>query len=105
MINKIDFKTTNFIYPHKDAESATIIDILKRHNFDVHIPKQTTWFYPLDKEPQETFSNLKENVVIVEMPGLESEQRLAKKYNVIIVDHHCNLPLGINRENTKSSIE
>lgn len=101
-INKFN---STFVCPHNDAESATIINILKRHNFDVRISKQTTWFSPLDKEPDETFYNLKENVVIVEMPGLQSEERLADKHKVIIVDHHGYPSLGINRENPKSSIE
>lgn len=101
----INLNNTSFICPRNDAESATIIDVLKRHNFDVRISRQKTWFCPLDKEPNETFDNLKENVVIVELPGLKSEEKLAKSHKVIIVDHHGYPSLGINRENPKSSIE
>ncbi len=105
MTNKITSQNTTFICPKNDAESATIIDVLKRHNFEVRTSKQTTWFSPLDKEPEETFENLKQIIVIVEMPGLEKEGKLSEKHEVIIVDHHGYPSLGIHRENSKSSIQ
>jgi hypothetical protein len=102
---KLNPTNTTFICPRNDAESATIIEILRKSGFEVRISKQQTWFCPLDNEPDETFENLKEIVVIVEMPGLESEARLAEKHEVIIVDHHGYPSLGLNRENSRSSIE
>jgi hypothetical protein len=69
------------------------------------VARQEGWFCPLENEPEGTFENLKKNVVIVEMPGLESEEKLRRKHRVIIVDHHGYPSLGIERENVKSSIE
>ncbi len=105
MDKTINKKDTTIICPCNDAESATVIGILRRQGFDVRISKQKTWFCPLDKEPDETFDGLKTTVVIMEMPGLETEKRLSEKHKVIIVDHHGYPSLGINRENSKSSIE
>lgn len=105
MANKLDSKNTTFICPRNDAESATIIDILKKQNFDVRISKQKTWFCPLEKEPDKTFDDLKDTIVIVEMPSLKAEKRLSEYHSLIIVDHHGYPSLGINRENSRSSIE
>lgn len=102
---KLSPLSITFICPYNDAESATIVDILRKNNFDVRISKQESWFCPLGKEPEGTFEVLKENIVIVEMPGVEREEELARNHRVIIVDHHGYPSLGLNRENSKSSLE
>lgn len=97
---------TTFICPINDAESFTIHKILIDLGYDVKVSQQGTWFSPLDKEPESTFNDLKQNIVIIEMPGPEKEKQLSKKHNVIIIDHHSYPSyFGIERENKKSSIE
>lgn len=97
---------TTIICPHNDAESITILEIAKHFFQDVRISQQSTWFCPLDMEPESTFIGLKENVVIIEMPSLSKEELLIQKgHNLIIIDHHGYPSLGISRESNTSSIE
>lgn len=96
---------TTIICPLNDAESFTIIKIAKRLGFETRVSLQNSWFCPLNREPNATFHESKENLIIVEMPGPENEAILSKKHRLFIVDHHHYASLGLNRDNPKSSIE
>ena len=93
---------TSIICPSNDGESATIIDICRKLGFDLHISRQP-WGATLEKEPSETFDNLKNNVVIVEIPGLQKEEELHKSHTVYVLDHHRYE--HSDRSNHKSSLE
>lgn len=96
---------TSVLCPLNDAESFTIVKIAKRLDFDTRVSGQHSWFCPLNTEPLHTFQGLKENLIIVEMPGEKEEGQLKKEHNIFIVDHHDYPSLGIKRDNPKSSLE
>ena len=56
----IDIKNTSIICPKNDGESYTIANIALSKNYNLRISYQKTWFCPLNKEPDQTFQNLKE---------------------------------------------
>lgn len=93
---------TSLISPVNDGESRTILDIALKLNMDVRISHQP-WGAMLSKEPPETFQGLMENVMIVEIPGLEEEDRLRLGHKVFIIDHHRYQ--NIDRSNPLSSLE
>lgn len=99
---KITNTNTSIICPYNDGEICLIVDIAKKLNFDVRVSNQT-WGAVLSKELDETFVNLKENVIIIEMPGIEKENEIKKSRNLIIIDHHKYQDL--DRSNPKSSLE
>lgn len=85
MIHNTD---TTIICPRNDGESRLIIDIAEKLSFDVRISTQG-WGAVLSQEPDETFANLKKNVIIVEMPGIRKEKELKDKgHNLFVIDHH-----------------
>lgn len=99
-IAKID---ASLIVPKNDLESARIIEIARKYGMDVRVSKQP-WGARLEKEPQPTFEDLKETVIIVEIPGPAKEKELIEAgHNLIIIDHHDYGSL--NRSSEKSSLE
>ncbi|NUO10023.1 MAG: hypothetical protein HUU08_15350 [Candidatus Brocadia sp.] len=65
-----------------------IIEIAKKLSFDVRISAQG-WGAVLSREPDETFTDLKKNVIIVEMPDVLKEKELQEKgHNLFVLDHH-----------------
>lgn len=96
---------TSVLCPLNDAESFTIVKIAKRLAFDTRVSGQNSWFCPLNTEPLHTFQSLKENVILVEMPGEKEEKQLEKEHNIFIVDHHDYPSIGIKRDNPESSLE
>jgi hypothetical protein len=93
------------ISPANDGESKTIVEICKRLGVDVRISKQP-WGAALDREPAENLTNLKETVVIVEMPSPSMEENLRKSGRTVrIVDHHFYPTLNLDRRNKLSSLE
>jgi hypothetical protein len=96
-------KNTTIICPNNDGESKTIIEIAERFGFDLRISKQT-WGAALEHEPQETFENLKHNIIIVEIPGQGKEAELENKYTLFIIDHHAYHP-SLDRRHAYSSLE
>jgi len=93
---------TSLICPVNDGESKTIVDIALKLNMDVRVSHQP-WGAVLSKEPPETFQGLMENVVIVEIPGPEEEDRLRLDHRLFIIDHHRYQ--SIDRSNPLSSLE
>ncbi|PKL36937.1 hypothetical protein CVV38_03560 [Candidatus Peregrinibacteria bacterium HGW-Peregrinibacteria-1] len=99
-------KDTSIICPKNDGESYTIGDIALSRGFDFRVSKQQIWFTPLDREPEETFRDLKKNVIIIEMPSLEKERELELAGHVLyIVDHHDYPAFHLKRDNDRSSLE
>jgi hypothetical protein len=96
---------TSIICPLNDAESLTIIKIAKKKGYEVRISLQNGGFCPLFREPVSTFRGLKENVIIIEMPGIEKESEIKAKHNLIIIDHHDYSSLNVMRDNPISSLE
>lgn len=79
---------TTIICPCNDGESRLIIDIAKKLSFDVRISKQG-WGAVLSQEPDGTFADLKKNVIIIEMPGVQKEKELKDKgHSLFVIDHH-----------------
>ncbi|MBI5409185.1 MAG: hypothetical protein HZA14_07455 [Nitrospirae bacterium] len=93
---------TSVICPSNDGEGRSIIDIARRMSFDVRVSPQG-WGAKLSKEPPETFLGLRENVVIVEIPGVEKEAELGRTHRLYIIDHHRYD--GLDRINPLSSLE
>lgn len=96
---------TTVVCPLNDAESFTIVRIAKRLGYETRVSVQNDWFCPLDREPEHTFQNLKQEVIIIEMPGSEREQLLRRDHVLHIVDHHDYASLGLHRDNALSSLE
>ena len=93
------------ICPQNDGESQTIIDICKRLSVDVRISQQP-WGARLDLEPVENLQNLRQIVVVVEMPSTILENALQKKgHRVIVVDHHYYPAIKLDRRRKDSSLE
>ncbi|MDD5103959.1 MAG: hypothetical protein PHX93_06230 [Candidatus Peribacteraceae bacterium] len=96
---------TSIICPLNDAESFTILRIAKSLGYEARVSVQNSWFCPLDREPPYTFLNLRENVIIVEMPGPQQEELLRQEHDVIVIDHHDYASLDLHRDHSKSSLE
>lgn len=79
-----------------------------RQEVDLRISRQA-WGASIDLEPPESLQDLAERVLIVEMPGLETEQRLIDAgHRLKIIDHHFyQLPDGteLDRRQGQASIE
>lgn len=95
--------STTIIIPRNDGESDAIMALAAQIGFDVHESKQV-WGATLDKEPGSTFENLKQTVVIIEMPGPQRERELRLRHKVIIIDHHY-YGKDLDRRNPVSSLE
>lgn len=93
---------TTLVSPRNDGEAVTIVEIARCLGFDVRVSTQA-WGATLEKEPSATFDNLKRNVVIIEMPGVEKENQLRAAHTVFVIDHHKYE--GLDRSNPKSSLE
>ncbi len=93
---------TTIICPCNDGESLLIIEIARKLAFDVRVSNQG-WGAVLSSEPAEIFSDLKKNVIIIEIPGIEKEEELRKGHKLFIIDHHKYPEL--DRSNPKSSLE
>lgn len=103
MDEKIDLSDITIICPNNDGESKMIIKIANRLKMDVRVSTQS-WGSTLDKEPKENLKDLKNNLVIIEMPNPRVEKELSNEgYNVVLIDHHKMY--GLDRTNSKSSLE
>jgi hypothetical protein len=102
----MDKNSISVICPKNDLESYHIIQIAKKLGIDVRTSKQP-WGASLRKESGDFLKDLKDNVIIVEMPNPVQEEVLKKKHNVFIIDHHCMKQHGVfmDRSNIQSSIE
>jgi hypothetical protein len=101
----MDVSQVTVICPQNDGESQTIIDICKRLAVDVRISQQP-WGSRLDLEPAENLQNLRQTVVVVEMPSTILEETLAKNgHRVIVVDHHYYPAISLDRRRKESSLE
>jgi len=78
---------TSLLSPHNDGEAAAILTIARKLDLDVRESNQP-WGATLDKEPPESFLNLKQNVIIIEMPGVEKEEELRRDHTLYVIDHH-----------------
>ncbi len=101
----MDTKDTTVICPLNDAESFTIIRIAKRLGYETRVSAQNDWFCPLDREPEHTFHDLKQQVIIIEMPGPNRETILLQDHVLHIVDHHDYASLNLHRDNPQSSLQ
>lgn len=87
-------ENTTLICPKNDLESQTIVNIAIKLGMDVRVSEQG-WGALLGMEPSEVFQNLKENLIVVEMPDPVKEEMLRKiGCNVISIDHHTYLHKG-----------
>ena len=100
-------ENTTLICPKNDLESQTIVNIAMKLGMDVRVSEQG-WGARLGMEPPEVFHNLKENLIVVEMPDPDREEMLRKiGCNVIWIDHHTYLHKGqrLDRSHGLSSLE
>lgn len=102
----MNLKGTIIIVPANDAEAVLILKIAKAIGLTSIISAQPHGAL-LNKEPR-IIEKIKKNgarrVVIVEMPGIKTEKKLARLgYQVKIIDHHHYQDL--NRKKLKSSLE
>jgi hypothetical protein len=100
-------ENTTLICPNNDLESQTIVNIAIKLGMDVRVSEQG-WGARLGMEPPEVFQNLKENLIVVEMPDPDREEMLRKiGCNVIWIDHHTYLHKGqrLDRSHRLSSLE
>ncbi|MDI6809663.1 MAG: hypothetical protein QME66_11885 [Candidatus Eisenbacteria bacterium] len=102
MVARLEPTTTTLICPRNDGEGVAIIELAKCLGFDVRESNQP-WGATLEEEPAMTFADLKENVVIVEMPGVAKEKELGERHKLYIIDHHKYE--SIDRGNPRSSLE
>jgi len=80
-------ENTTLICPKNDLESQTIVNIAIKLGMDVRVSEQG-WGARLGMEPPEVFQNLKESLIVVEMPDPDREEMLRKiGCNVIWIDH------------------
>jgi len=103
----MDKSKTTVICPENDLESKTIIEIAQTLGMDVRVSKQD-WGARLGNENSTFFSNLKENVVVVEMPDIKKEQELENAGHTLeIIDPHIYKIGGkhLDLSNELSSIE
>lgn len=75
MKNFFNPQNYTFIVPVNDGESKMIVEICHTLSLDVRISSQK-WGAQLEKEPEKTFKDLKQNVVIIEMPGKAKEEEI-----------------------------
>ena len=68
----------SLICPQNDLESATILDIAGEYPIIDTRTSPQDWGGKLGKEPPENLHNLRECVVIVELPDEAAEERLRK---------------------------
>lgn len=96
----------SLICPRNDGEAETIVKMaMVLLGIDVRISLQP-WGATLDKEPQENLRDLQKTVVIVEMPSVEKEEELRRNgHEVIVIDHHNYVGMGLDRSNKLSSLE
>lgn len=88
-LNKESLKATTFIIPQNDGEAYGISDLLTSVGAPDIRRSQQPWGARLDLEPVSTFIDLKQTVVIVEMPSPHKEEELRQlNHSVIIIDHH-----------------
>ncbi|MBW2740153.1 MAG: hypothetical protein JRE64_15210, partial [Deltaproteobacteria bacterium] len=100
-------ENATLICPNNDLESQTIINIAMKLGVDVRVSEQG-WGARLGMEPPGVFQNLKENLIVVEMPDPDREKMLRKiGCNVIWIDHHTYLHKGqhLDRSHGLSSLE
>jgi len=100
-------ENTTLICPKNDLESQTIVNIAMKLGMDVRVSEQG-WGAQLGMEPPDVFHNLKENLIVVEMPDPDKEKMLRKiGCNVIWIDHHTYLHKGqcLDRSHGLSSLE
>ena len=100
-------ENTTLICPKNDLESQTIVNIAMKLGMDVRVSEQG-WGAQLGMEPSEVFQDLKENLIVVEMPDPDREEMLRKiGCNVIWIDHHTYLHKGqrLDRSHGLSSLE
>lgn len=100
-------ENTTLICPENDLESQTIVNIAMKLGMDVRVSEQG-WGARLGMEPPEVFQNLKESLIVVEMPDPDREEMLRKiGCNVIRIDHHTYLHKGqrLDRSHGLSSLE
>ena len=96
---------STLICPDNDLESHTILALGRELGLDVR-PSKQGWGVSLDNEPLEALSHLKPTVVVVEMPGLATEQKLRELgHTMYCIDHHEYTSLGLDRRHPKSSLE
>lgn len=97
------FARLSVIVPRNDLESETIFSISKKLGIDTRESKQR-WGARLENETESTFRDLRENVIIIEIPGREKEMELERLgHNVIPIDHHEYH--NLDRSSPKSSLE
>lgn len=100
-------ENTTLICPENDLESQTIVNIAMKLGMDVRVSEQG-WGARLGLEPSDVFHNLKDNLIVVEMPDPDREKMLRKiGCNVIWIDHHTYLHKGqhLDRSHGLSSLE
>lgn len=102
----MNLKSTVIIVPVNDAEAVLILKIAKAIGLAAIISAQAHGA-TLDKEPK-IISKIKKSgaktVVIVEIPGIKTEERIKKLgLQVKIIDHHHYQ--NLNRKKLKSSLE
>jgi len=100
-------ENTTLICPKNDLESQAIVNIAMKLGMDVRASEQG-WGARLGMEPNEVFQNLKENLIVVEMPDPDREEMLRKiGCNVIWIDHHTYLHKGkrLDRSHGLSRLE
>jgi hypothetical protein len=95
-------ETTSVICPDNDGEGKTIIEIATRLSFDVRVSPQP-WGATLAREPEGSFVDLRQHLMIVEIPGPAKERELRKSHKVYIIDHHQYH--GLDRFHAQSSLE
>jgi len=102
----MNLKDAIIIVPANDAEAVLILKIAKVIGLAAIISSQPHGA-TLDKEPK-IIEKIKKsgarNVVIVEMPGLKTEEKISKLgFKIKIIDHHHYQ--NLNRKKLKSSLE
>ncbi len=98
---------TLFIIPNNDGEARRAVQIL----LDLHVPhllvSQQGWGARLENEKLEAYLKpAVKKIVIFEIPGPTVETQLRERgYEVIILDHHEYVDLGLDYTKPESSLE
>ena len=107
----ISCENTTLICPNNDLESRTILEIARHLGMDVRESRQP-WGARLGAEPEENrerlLHDLKDNVLVIEMPDPAEEERLIRKgHHVTWIDHHRYTIAGkpLDRSDSRSSLE
>jgi hypothetical protein len=98
----MDLARSLLICPCNDGESAAILDIGRKVGLNARQSRQP-WGARLEAEPESTFQDLPDNIIIVEIPGPAKEEELSKNHRLFIIDHHRYGDL--DRFNRRSSLE